>query len=174
MTAKKPAPPSLTISDGGVLERAEPLRELLKGMTERQKEYLYFRVLDLPEERALAFSGVKPDTLVHYWRRQEEFKKLEEYLVEEREVYGRKVREEYIGLLLVKSHIVLNKLIEKGLEWEGLEEKEKGRVMKALEIVSRLRADGNKPEEDKGGYEESLLIKHSLKGGGDASKGREI
>ena len=145
-----------------------PLKEVLSGASKKQGEFLYYRVLDIPEGVAIELCGIKQGTLWSLWRRQEGFARVEEYILSQKEEYAPLVRAEYRGALLIKSQVVLNKLIEEGLEWERLEEKEKKFVIKAIEIAMKFG------EEKKGGeepsYEEALLIKHTKRGEENASE----
>ena len=126
--------------------------ELIKPFSKAQQDYLYLRVMGFPIKRAMELSDRQKDT-VKVWRMDDpDFKCVEEYLIENQKLYREEALTYFNQFGGDSVHYGLMSLAERINDWDTVEQRDKPYIMKAVELISKMR-----PGSTKEGYEEWLL-----------------
>ena len=127
--------------------------DLIQEFSKAQQDYLYLRVMGFPIKRAMELSDRKKDT-VKVWRLDDpRFKCLEEYLVSNCAIYREEALSYFNQFGGDSIHYGLICLADRINEWDTVEQRDKPYIMRAVEIISKMRQGGNAKE----GYEEWLM-----------------
>lgn len=123
------------------------LGELIGGISVEGKKYLSLRIRGLERPYALRVSGE--------FEQDEKFKELESYLIRHSAEYEEEALQEFCKTLKVKSQVLMEYLVDKGLtEWGELDRTTKIAVSGVLRMVG---VKGITHEDTPGSYDELVL-----------------
>jgi len=129
----------------------DEILDLLKSSA--QKDYLFMRILGAHTGEALRLVGRQPNAVSLWRRKNPQFREIEHYLISRQSKYKQEVMKLFTTRLQMQALMALEKLVEKGLNFEDQNDKEKKYIMKALEICAPLKSERAKMKEQKGNYE---------------------
>lgn len=127
------------------------LSELTADLTKGQRDYLYLRLLDFPENDALRLAS-RGKASLWGWRRGGAFDALEAHLLSEKGRYAEEAGLSFFKAIGPKAQLFLDWLIDKGFS-EKSSIPERQQALRAVEILSRFKP---RPKETEG-YEEMLF-----------------
>lgn len=142
--------------------KQKPLKEVLEGLKDNQKDFLCLTIQGVSDSQAMELVGNKLPTLYAWRKYDQDFQRAEEaislndYRKEAVECYSSHIAGVSYGLLKLASRIN---------EWGKLDAIDKPYVFKASELVGKIYG-GNGKRESPDSYDELILKKHrKLKGG---------
>ena len=135
------------------VETVKALTEILAPLTRGQRDYLYFLLMDITKHEALKMANRRSITLETHWWQDPEFKEIEIQVLNNKEVYAKEAFGGFIQSLGAKAQKVIEDLVERGLEWDSVKQGDKPYVMRAIELITKLKPHSERAES----YEEMLF-----------------
>ena len=127
--------------------------DLITPFNEAQRDYLYLRVKGIGVGESLRLANRKPQT-GRVWRLDDpNFKILEAYLIEHKDIYAPQASAHFSSRL-AKITFGLMELADRLNDWENVTPSERPYILRACEILIKIHSNGHTPNE---GYEEMLF-----------------
>ena len=135
----------------------EKLEVLLEPLTANQSQFLILRILGENATGAMKLMGIN-DNAVYQWRSAADFKRAEDTILSHKVTYVEEASAIFFDRLAVRTAFNLSHLIEKALEWDTLEAREKSICFRAVELVAKLNSRGIKRIGlDKESYDDRIM-----------------
>ena len=121
--------------------KSKNLVDILDPLDKAQRDFLALRLAGVGVREAGRIVGRK-ENAISVWRCAVDpyFKAVEQYVLANKEQYLSTATKIYLDDLGIKARIILNNLIEMGMDWEKIKSKDKYFVMKAIELTIRLQS----------------------------------
>lgn len=135
------------------------LNDILNPFREAQRDYLCLRIKGIGIEKAIELANRKKQT-IEFWRDNDpEFKRVEEYLISNKELYAKEAGEYFGGYFFSITYGLL-KIANKVNEWEEISKRDRTDVFRACKLLSELRKELPSDGVHSKGYDDQILKAH--------------
>ncbi len=125
--------PELTTSQTSLVRRS--LNEIIENFPDDSQRFLLLKISGLTDKQSLAYMSLKQANL-DGWRALPDWKAAEDHLIANADMYEISATKEWTRRVRGMVQALIEKLIEKGKDWDNLEASDKRTVMQLISLVS--------------------------------------